>query len=86
LACSFATQGKDVVYRVEVPPGYALIFSGNLVHAGVAGTEEGGRLYRVHAYFGEGRPDDVTYPIDFEKNGERHHVPSMTQRFNIKRE
>jgi hypothetical protein len=78
-------QGKDRVYRVTALPGYAMILSGNLVHAGVAGTKEGGRLYRVHAYFGEGGPDDETYPIHFEKNGDRHHVRSVQQRFNIKR-
>jgi hypothetical protein len=62
-----------------------MIMDGNTVHAGKAGTEEGGRGYRVHAYFGEGRPNDTTYPIDFEKDGDRHHVLSMQQRFNIKR-
>jgi hypothetical protein len=77
-------QGKDVVCLVEVPLGYALVFSGHLVHAGAAGSSSAGPQHRVHVYYGGQRDEDTTFPLIYQIGKHREHVPSMENRFKIR--
>jgi hypothetical protein len=81
-ACSQHTQGLDAVTKLPIKRGQLLIFSGHIVHAGVAGSEDKGPQYRVHVYFGDERKPNSTYPIEWGNN----QLPSVIKRFTLKKQ